>query len=121
VTPEVEQMLAQQAQEAAANQQPVVDPGTAMIEAEKIKAQLKERELYVNALLEERRIALDNQIKALEFAAKDDLERDKMAQDLQIAASKSRIDERKIKLEQEKIRSAPYTPPETEPVNPPNV
>jgi hypothetical protein len=121
VTPEVEQMLAQQAQQAAANQQPVVDPGTAMIEAEKIKAQLKERELYVNALLEERRIALDNQIKALEFAAKDDLERDKMAQDLQIAASKSRIDERKIKLEQEKIRSAPYTPPETEPVNPPNV
>lgn len=121
VTPEVEQVLAQQAQEAAANQQPVVDPGTAMIEAEKIKAQLKERELYVNALLEERRIALDNQIKALEFAAKDDLERDKMAQDLQIAASKARIDERKVKLEQEKIRSAPYTPPETEPVNPPNV
>jgi len=94
---------------------------TGAAEAEKIKAQLKERELYVNALLEERRIALDNQIKALEFAAKDDLERDKMAQDLQIAASKSRIDERKIKLEQEKIRSAPYTPPETEPVNPPNV
>lgn len=121
VTAEVEQQLAQQAQQAAANQQPVVDPGTAMIEAEKIKAQLKERELYVNALLEERRIALDNQIKALEFAARDDLERDKMAQDLQIAASKAKIDERKIKLEQEKVRSAPYTPPASEPVTPPNV
>ncbi len=114
-------MLAQQAAEAAANQPPMVDPGTAMIEAEKIKAQLKERELYVNALLEERRIALDNQIKALEYAAKDDLERDKMAQDLQIAASKTKIDEQKVKLEQEKVRAAPYTPPSPEPVTPPNV
>lgn len=121
VTPQVEQAMAQQAAEAAKNQQPVVDPGTAMIEAEKIKAQLKERELYVNALLEERRIALDNQIKALEYAAKDDLERDRMAQDLQIAASKARIDERKVKLEQEKVRAAPYTPPAAEPVTPPNV
>ena len=121
VTPEVEQALMEQAQQAAANQQPMVDPGTAMIEAEKIKAQLKERELYVNALLEERRISLENQIKALEFAAKDDLERDKMAQDLQIASAKSRIDERKVKLEQDKVRAAPYTPPTSEPVNPPNV
>lgn len=121
VTPEVEQMLAQQAQQAAQNQTPVVDPGTAMIEAEKIKAQLKERELYVNALLEERRIAMENQIKALEYAAKDDLERDKMAQELQIAASKSRVDQQKVKLEQEKVRAAPYTPPATEPVTPPNV
>lgn len=121
VTPDVEQALLQQAQAAAQAQQPVVDPGTAMIEAEKIKAQLKERELYVNALLEERRIALENQIKALEFAAKDDLERDKMAQDLQIASSKARVDEQKVKLEQEKVRAAPYTPPATEPVTPPNV
>ena len=121
VTQQVEQTLAEQAAQAAANQQPVVDPGTAMIEAEKIKAQLKERELYVNALLEERRIALDNQIKALEYAAKDDLERDKMAQELQIAASRAKIDERKVKLEQDKVRAAPYTPPATEPVTPPNV
>lgn len=121
VTAEVEQTLMQQAQQAAQSQTPVVDPGTAMIEAEKIKAQLKERELYVNALLEERRIALDNQIKALEFAAKDDLERDRMAQELQIAASKTRVDEQKVKLEQERVRSAPYTPPTTEPVTPPNV
>jgi hypothetical protein len=121
VTQDVEQALLQQAQQAAQAQQPVVDPGTAMIEAEKIKAQLKERELYVNALLEERRIALENQIKALEFAARDDLERDKMAQDLQIASSKTRVDEQKVKLEQEKVRSAPYTPPASEPVTPPNV
>jgi hypothetical protein len=120
VTPEVEQMLAQQAQQAAQNQQPVVDPGTAMIEAEKIKAQLKERELYVTSMLEERRLALDNQIRALEFAAKDDLERDKMAQDLEIAASKSAIDEKKIKLEQEKIRSAPYEAPTAAPLTPPS-
>jgi hypothetical protein len=119
VTPEVEQALAQQAQQAAQNQQPVVDPGTAMIEAEKIKAQLKERELYVTSMLEERRLALDNQIRALEFAAKDDLERDRMAQELQIAASKSAIDEKKIKLEQEKVRSAPYDAPTPEPLTPP--
>ena len=121
VTPEVEQALAQQAQQAAQSQQPVVDPGTALIESEKIKSQLKERELYVNALLDERRLALENQMKALQYAATDDLERDKMAQDLQIAASKTRVDEQKIKLEQEKVRAAPYTPPTTEPVAVPNV
>ena len=119
VTPEVEQVLAQQAQQAAANQQPVMDPGTAMVQAEQIKAQLKERELYVTSMLEERRLALDNQIRALEFAAKDDLERDKMAQDLKIAASKSAIDKQKIALEQEKIRSAPYEAPTAEPLTPP--
>ena len=121
VTPEVEQALAQQAQQAAQSQQPVVDPGTALIESEKIKSQLKERELYVNALLDERRTALENQMKALQYAATDDLERDKMAQDLQIAASKTRVDEQKIKLEQEKVRAAPYTAPTTEPVAVPNV
>jgi hypothetical protein len=119
VTPEVEQVLAQQAQQAAQNQQPVVDPGTALIEAEKIKAQLKERELYVTSMLEERRLALDNQIRALEFAAKDDLERDKMAQDLEIAASKSAIDKQRIKLEQDKVRMAPYDTPVPEPITPP--
>ena len=119
VTPEVEQTLAQQAQQAAQNQQPVMDPGTAMVEAEKIKSQLKERELYVTSMLEERRLALENQIRALEFAAKDDLERDKMAQDLQIAASKSAIDEKKIKLEQDKMRSMPYEAPTAQPLTPP--
>jgi hypothetical protein len=121
VTAEVEAMLAQQAQQAAEAQQPVVDPGTAMIEAEKIKAQLKERELYVNALLEERRLALDNQIEALKFAATDDLERDKMAQALQIEAAKRRIDEQKVAREQNKERAAPYAAPVAEPVEPPNV
>lgn len=121
VTAEVEAMLAQQAQQAAAAQQPVVDPGTAMIEAEKIKAQLKERELYVNALLEERRLALDNQIEALKFAANDDLERDKLAQTLQIEAAKRRIDQQKVEREQNKERAAPYAAPVAEPVEPPNV
>jgi hypothetical protein len=121
VTPEVEQMLAQQAQQAAQSQQPVVDPGTALIESEKIKSQLKERELYVNALLDERRLALENQMKAMQYAAEDDLARDKMAQDLQIAASKARVDEQKIRLEQDKVRAAPYSAPTTEPVTVPNV
>ena len=121
VTPEVEQALAQQAQQAAQNQPQVVDPGTALIEAEKIKAQLKEREMYVNALLEERRVSLENQITALQFAAKDDLERDKMAQDLAIASANTQVNQAKLKLEQEKVREAPYTAPTAEPVSPPNV
>jgi hypothetical protein len=70
-------------------------------------------------MLEERRLALDNQIRALEFAAKDDLERDKMAQDLEIAASKSAIDKQRIKLEQDKVRMAPYDTPVPEPITPP--
>jgi hypothetical protein len=57
----------------------------------------------------------------MQYAAEDDLARDKMAQELQIAASKTRVDEQKIRLEQDKVRAAPYSAPTTEPVTVPNV
>ena len=125
VTPEIEQMLAQQAQEAAANAPKPVDPGTALIESEKIKASLKERELTVKAILDERRAAIDNQMKALEFAARDDLERDKLVQQLEIAKASQQtqrvINDSKIKADQEAQRVAPYDAPEAAPLTPPNV
>ena len=96
-----------------------------MIEAEKIKASLKERELTVKAILDERRAAIDNQMKALEFAARDDLERDKLVQQLEIAKASQQtqrvINDSKIKADQEAQRVAPYDAPEAAPLTPPNV
>lgn len=103
------QQIMQQAQE----NQPL-DPGNAMLQAEKLKAELRAQEKMLEFTLAERRASIERQIQALEFAAKDDLERDRMAQQLQIAETRhtQEIDMAKVKSEQEKPREQPYTPPE---------
>ena len=118
LTPEAGQQLQQIMQQAAENQPP--DPATAMMEAEKLKAELRAQEKMLEFTLQERREAINRQIQALEFAAKDDLERDRMVQQLYGARAHkgsttgepSGIDVQAVKRAQDKPRAAPYTPPQ---------
>lgn len=73
MTPEAERALMQQQAEAAAQQQQGSDPNAAFIQVEQMKVQQK-------AASDEQRNVLDAQ----KVAIKDDLDRDKMAQDLLI-------------------------------------
>jgi hypothetical protein len=118
LTQEAGQQLQQIMQQAAENQPP--DPATAMMEAEKLKAELRAQEKMLEFTLQERREAINRQIQALEFAAKDDLERDRMAQQLYGAdahkgsttGEAAGIDVQAVKREQATPRAAPYTPPQ---------
>ena len=102
------QQIMQQAQES----QPL-DPGNAMLQAEKLKAELRAQEKLLEFTLAERRAAIERQIDALEFAAKDDLERDRLAQQLQIAQTRheQEVDLAAVRREQDKPREAPYEAP----------
>ena len=118
LTEESAQQLQQIMQQAAENQP--LDPGNAMLQAEKLKAELRAQEKLLEFTLAERRAAIERQIQALEFAAKDDLERDRMAQQLygavahkgHTAATQEGVDVAAVKREQSRPRVAPYTPPE---------
>lgn len=82
VTPEIEAQFAQQraeqaAQEAASQSQGGMDPAMALIESENIKAGTEK----LKQIVQSRGKALELQLKSIELDAKDDLERDKMAQD----------------------------------------
>jgi hypothetical protein len=114
LTQETMQQIQQQLEQAAENQP--LDPGNAMLQAEKLKAELRAQEKMLEFTLAERRAAIERQIQALEFAAKDDLERDRMAQQLEVAQTRhvQEIDTAKVRQEQEKPREQPYTPPTEE-------
>jgi len=72
MTPEYEQMLMQQAQQAQQMQaQQQIDPNQAYLQAEQMKAQAKAQSDMMKA-----------QLEVQKAVAKDDLERDKMDQDL---------------------------------------
>ena len=76
MNPEIEaQILAEQAQ-AAQNQPPAVDPNAGYVEGKKIDAAVKSQQNETDA-----------QLKVAEMMRKDDLERDKMGQDLLIKAA----------------------------------
>ena len=80
MTPEIEQQRAQAAAAAAA-QQPQGGPEDAFMQAEMGKAQIK-------AQTDMQKAAMEHQRKLMEMASGNDLERDKMAQDMLIEAAK---------------------------------
>jgi hypothetical protein len=107
VTPETNAALAEAWQQAKAQEPPPVDPGRAMIEAELVKAQVKEREMILDALLEARKTAIENLMRAAEFSATDDFKRDELAQRLAIADTRhaAPVDMAAVRREQEKRRA----------------
>lgn len=112
MTQEVMQQLQQIMQQQAENAP--VDPAKAMIQVEQIKADLRKEEKRLEFMLDQRDKAVERRIRALEFAAKDDLERDKLAQqlygsDAQMTSGKglpSGVDVEAVKREQAKPRPA---------------
>ena len=80
MNPQIEQqMMAQQAQ--AAQGQQAQDPNAAFMQTEQMKAQTR-------AQVDMQKMSLEHQRKMLEMASSDDLNRDKMAQELLIEAAK---------------------------------
>jgi hypothetical protein len=106
MSPEIEQqmmMQAQQQQMMMAQQQQQADPAQAIMQAEAMKAQTK-------AQIDMAKMSMDNQYKMHELAMKDDLERDKMVQDLAVEVAKvlgqygTAVDVEGIKQEQNAVR-----------------
>lgn len=112
LTQEAMQQIQQIMQQASENKP--LDPGNALLQAEKLKAELRAQEKLLEFTLAERRASIERQIQALEFAAKDDLERDRLAQQLEVEQSRYQqtVNTAKVRAEQEKPREQPYTPPE---------
>ena len=107
ITPEIEmqllQMQQQQQAQMAQMQGQQTDPAQAIAQAEAMKA-------TTNAQVQMTKAQMENQRKMHEMAMKDDLARDKMAQDLYVDAAKtigqygSSVDIARIKAEQDKER-----------------
>ena len=106
MSPEIEQqmmMQAQQQQMMMAQQNQQADPAQALMQAEAMKAQTK-------AQIDMAKMSMDNQYKMHELGMKDDLERDKMVQDLAIEVAKvlgqygTAVDVQGIKQEQDAER-----------------
>jgi hypothetical protein len=99
MTPEIEQQMLQQAQQAAQGQQQQSDPNQAFLQVEQMKAQTK-------AQTDAQKMALDNQQKTQKMAMEDDLKRDQMAQDLLVDTAKivgqygTTVDVARVKAEQ---------------------
>lgn len=108
---QMQEIMAQQAEN-----QPM-DPAKAMLEAERLKAELRAQEKQLEFTLDQRDKALDRRIRALEFAATDDLERDRMVQQLYGAAAhkghtaptQDGVDKAAVKAAQNAPRAAPFT------------
>jgi len=99
ITPEIEMQMLQQQQQAQAQQGQAADPNAAFLQAEQMKAQVKMQSDMAKL-----------QLDAQKAAAKDDLERDQMAQDLMVDAAKiygeygTSVDVARIQAEQDKAR-----------------
>lgn len=101
---QVEAQMMQQQQEAAMAQggEQQADPNAAFLQAEQIKAQAKMQTDMAKL-----------QLEAQKAVAKDDLERDRMAQDLMVDAAKvygqygTAVDVARVKAEQEALRQIP--------------
>lgn len=96
-----------------------MDPSKAMVQIEQTKAQLRAQEKQLEFALQQRDKAVDRQIRALEFAANDDLERDRMVQQLFGANAqpnsgtgvKGPVDVEKVMRAQASNRTDPYQIP----------
>ena len=102
MNPQIEQQMMQQAAQAAQGQEGS-DPNAAFMQAEQMKAQTR-------AQVDMQKAAMEHQRKLLEMAAKDDLERDGMAQDLLVEAAKimgqygAQVDVAAVKAQQQAPR-----------------
>ena len=103
---EAQQMAAMQQQQGM----PQSDPNQAFIMAEQMKAQSKMQVDMAKLQLDAQKAAADQQFKAAELAAKDDLKRDEMVQDLAIEVAKilgqygAQVDVAAVRSEQEADR-----------------
>ena len=92
-------MQLQQQQQMAQMQQQAPDPNQAFMQAEMVKSQM-----------DMQKATMDNQTKMHELGMKDDLERDKMVQDLAIKVAEiigkygTAVDVEEIKAEQNAVR-----------------
>lgn len=84
MNPQIEAQVQQAAAQAAAQQGQGSDPNAAYLEAEKMKAQVRMQADQQKAQLDSAKAQADFQFRAQENAQQNDLERDKMAQDLAI-------------------------------------
>ena len=99
ITPEIEMQMLQMQQQAQEAQGQPADPNAAFLQAEQIKAQAKMQSDMAKL-----------QLDAQKAASNDDLQRDKMAQDLLVDAAKiygqygTAVDVAKVQAEQDKVR-----------------
>ncbi len=99
ITPEIEAQMLQMQQQAQAEQGQAADPNAAFLQAEQIKAQTKMQSDMAKL-----------QLDAQKAASNDDLQRDKMAQDLLVEAAKvygqygTSVDVARVQAEQDKVR-----------------
>jgi hypothetical protein len=99
ITPEIEAQMLQMQQQAQAEQGQAADPNAAFLQAEQIKAQAKMQSDMAKL-----------QFESQKAASNDDLQRDKMAQDLLVEAAKvygqygTAVDVARVQAEQDKIR-----------------
>jgi hypothetical protein len=82
MNPQIEQQLIMQAQQAAAQQGQQADPNAAYLQAEQLKAQVKMQSDAQRAQLDMQKAQADHGRKLEQMRIDQDLERDKMAQDL---------------------------------------
>ena len=103
MTPEIEQQMLMQQQQALQMQPPMPDPSQMLMQTEQMKAQTK-------AQVDMTKAQLEHQRKMHEMGMNDDLYRDQMAQDLMVDAAKiygqygSTVDVARIKAEQDRER-----------------
>jgi len=103
MTPEIEQQMLIQQQQAAQMQPPMPDPTQMLMQTEAMKAQTK-------AQVDMTKAQLEHQRKMHEMGMNDDLYRDQMAQDLMVDAAKiygqygATVDTARIKAEQDRER-----------------
>ena len=103
MTPEIEQQMLMQQQQAAQMQPPMPDPTQMLMQTEAMKAQTK-------AQVDMTKAQLEHQRKLHEMGMNDDLYRDQMAQDLMVDAAKiygqygATVDTARIKAEQDRER-----------------
>ena len=103
MTPEIEQQMMQAQQEAAAQMPPPPDPNQAFIQTEQMKAQTR-------AQVDMMKAQMENNYKMHQSAMDDDLERDKMVQELAVKVAEilgqygTAVDVQQVKDEQAAIR-----------------
>jgi len=88
MNPQTEQMLMQQAAQAAQGQGEQSDPNAAFVQAEGMKAQMRQQTDMAKLQLDAQKAMAEEQRKRAELAADTDLDRDKMVQDLAIEVAR---------------------------------
>jgi len=110
VTPEVAQQIQKQAAEAASKDGNQIDPATALVQAETIKAKASIEGKKIDASIDTQKTIVKTKTDIVEMLVKDDLARDQMAQDVEIESAKilgTEINKFAIAREQNKARQTP--------------